>query len=650
MKLRLLAIFLFGAAGLTAQTPDDTLALDPARVQALTFRGSLEEQGRNITYIEARELRMLPVVQWDDILRFVPGMEVQARGGFGSQADLTLRGSTFQQVLVLVDGVRINDPLTGHFNGNIPVVPAEIDHLEVIKGPAALNYGPEAVGGVVHVITRSYAGKAHGPGTQISGNISAGEWNYLGMQLHTSATSNNLRHVLGASFMHNSSTGQLLSGDSLRSDFDNSITALSYSGRPSRKVQLHTRLSGSLYDFNARFFYTRSTADRSREYVRRVMLQQSIRISHNQRRYTELNAAAQRTTDSFLFNPAFVGNFHTLWLGQLQGRHIVNSKYDKWNWHSGFQYFLRDISSTDRGVHQEHEAALWTQLYWKSATLPLKANGGLRLTRDALGLVHLTPQLNTVYKASPSLSLRGGFSRSFRNPDFTERYVSTGLPGVLSAGRNLGNPNLRPEFAMNYEVGADFRFGKNLQISSTLFLRESENLIDFLYVQGRLIPASPKIDTGRFYFFAQNLTPLSTRGAELDIRWSGRISEDLSGFLMAGITALQFRSADGNQGISKYVASNAGFLANAQLGIRYRKFNLGWNGLYKSRSSEQAQAINKELVREYLVMNAQAEWEYPDFPLRFRLQCQNLGNVRYSDIMGAELPRRWWIMGLHFRF
>jgi iron complex outermembrane receptor protein len=648
-KSSLLILAMHGVVAV-AQSPTDTVALDPTKVQALTFRGSLEEQGRNITYIEARELRMLPVVQWDDILRFVPGMEVQARGGFGSQADITLRGSTFQQVLVLVDGMRINDPLTGHFNGNIPVVPCEIDHLEVIKGPAALNYGPEAVGGVIHVITRAYAGKAHLPGTQISGSLTGGEWNYLGMQLHTSATSENMRHVLGASFMHNSSTGQLLSGDSLRGDFDNSMTALSYSGRPSRKIHLHTRLSGSLYDFNARFFYTRSTADRSREYVRRVMLQQSIRINHSQRHYTELNAAAQRTTDSFLFNPAFVGNFHTLWLGQLQGRHIVNAEDGRWNWHSGFQYFLRDISSTDRGIHQEQEAALWTQAYWKPESLPLKGNGGLRLTRDALGLIHLTPQLNAVCRASPVLSLRSGFSRSFRNPDFTERYVSTGLPGLLGAGRNLGNPNLRPEFALNYEVGADLRAGKSWRFSSTLFLRESENLIDFLYIQGRFIPPSPKIDTGRFYFYAQNLTPLNTRGAELDIRWNGSISQDLSGFFMAGLTALQFRSADGNQGISKYVASNAGFLANAQLGLRYRKFNLGWNGLYKSRSSEQAQAINKELVPEYFVMNALAEWEYPEFPLRFRLQCQNLSNVRYSDIMGAELPRRWWMIGLHFRF
>jgi hypothetical protein len=77
---------------------------------------------------------------------------------------------------------------------------------------------------------------------------------------------------------------------------------------------------------------------------------------------------------------------------------------------------------------------------------------------------------------------------------------------------------------------------------------------------------------------------------------------------------------------------------------------LGWNGLYKERSSETAQAINKELVSNYLLMNALAEWEYPDLPLRFRLQCQNMGNVRYSDIMGAEMPRRWWMIGLHFKF
>src|ERR1044071_3542229 len=101
----------------------------------------------------------LPVHSLDELLRYLPGIEVQMRGPMGSQADIVLRGGTFQQVLVILDGLRLNDPNTGHFNSYIPIAPAEIDRIEILKGASYAIYGSEAVGGVISIFSKTFAAK-----------------------------------------------------------------------------------------------------------------------------------------------------------------------------------------------------------------------------------------------------------------------------------------------------------------------------------------------------------------------------------------------------------------------------------------------------------------------------------------------------------
>jgi vitamin B12 transporter len=623
----------------------DTLDMQAARVTTHSFHSGADDQGRNIFVISGREIARLPAIQWDDILKYLPGLEVQSRGGFGSQGDISMRGGTFQQVLILVDGVRINDPLTGHFNANIPVVPGEVDRIEVIKGAAAMNFGPEAVGGVIHIITKAYSRNYPKTG-RVEGHLTGGEWQYRATQLHSSNTFGEGRHYVSASFFTQRSPGQLLSGDSLRGHFGNSLMSVAYGGKMGNKVSMAARLSGSMYDFNARFFYTRSTFDLSQEWVRRVNAHYNIRVRHNDKHSTEFNVAAQRSTDSFLFNPAFVGNFHTIWLWQGLAEHRWHLSEDL-RLHGGIQYFGRDLKSNDRGNHQEHEKSAYLLAYWMPGAF--RINGGLRYTLDALNRAHLTPQFNAVWKRGVT-HLRTGISRSFRNPDFTERYISTGLPGVLLAGRNLGNPGLNPEFAWNYEIGADRQFSRSLTLRSTVFHRRSSNLIDYMLTPGSAIPPNPKIDSSRTYFYAANLTALNTTGWEADLQFNHKFTEHLAVRGHAGLMRLWFTGLGGTAGVSKYVASNAGWLVNSGLQITYKKFLLGLNGIYKNRVSETVPLINKELAPQYLVMNGLAEWELPSLPLRFRLQGLNLGNVRYSDILGAELPRRWWMFSVMFAF
>ena len=135
------------------------IELDPVTITASMNPLQASRTGRNIMVIKGEHFSSLPVRSIDELLRYVPGVEVQLRGPMGAQSDIVMRGGTFQQVLVILDGMRLNDPNTGHFNSYIPIAPAEIDRIEILKGASSAIYGSEAVGGVIHIITRSFASK-----------------------------------------------------------------------------------------------------------------------------------------------------------------------------------------------------------------------------------------------------------------------------------------------------------------------------------------------------------------------------------------------------------------------------------------------------------------------------------------------------------
>ena len=129
-----------------ANAQENIIELEPAVITANLDLQKQKETGRNIFVIKGEAFSRLPVHSLDELLRYLPGIEVQQRGPQGSQSDIVIRGGTFQQVLVIIDGVKLNDPLTGHFTSYIPIHPAEIDRIEILKGAASAIYGSDAAG------------------------------------------------------------------------------------------------------------------------------------------------------------------------------------------------------------------------------------------------------------------------------------------------------------------------------------------------------------------------------------------------------------------------------------------------------------------------------------------------------------------------
>ncbi|MFL5811203.1 MAG: TonB-dependent receptor, partial [Flavisolibacter sp.] len=198
------AICLLSAQALLAQEKESDL--DPVTITTSLVTEKISQTGRNVFVIKGEKFAELPVHSIDELLRYLPGVEMQARGPMGSQSDIVIRGGTFQQVLVILDGLRLNDPNTGHFSSYIPISPAEIDRIEILKGASSAVYGSEAVGGVIHIITKTFASKNGVAKSDVLAQLTAGEYDLF--SLNAGGYYNNGKTVLSAGILSNNTTGQ----------------------------------------------------------------------------------------------------------------------------------------------------------------------------------------------------------------------------------------------------------------------------------------------------------------------------------------------------------------------------------------------------------------------------------------------------------
>ncbi|MGB0177202.1 MAG: TonB-dependent receptor plug domain-containing protein, partial [Owenweeksia sp.] len=151
MKKTILGICLLGSS----LTYGQSRLLDTALVSASRLNTSLQSSNRNVQVIEGDEIANAPANTVAELLDFVVGVDARQRGMFGTQTDLSVRGGTFEQVLVLINGVRLNDPQTGHHLMNLPVQKSDIERIEVLLGGGSYIFGGNAFSGAINIITKN---------------------------------------------------------------------------------------------------------------------------------------------------------------------------------------------------------------------------------------------------------------------------------------------------------------------------------------------------------------------------------------------------------------------------------------------------------------------------------------------------------------
>lgn len=620
-------IVLFFASPVLAQ--NSNIELDSVTITATRTAQNQKETGRNIAVIKGEQFNKLPVHSLDELLRYLPGIEVQQRGPQGSSSDIVIRGGTFQQVLVIIDGVKLNDPLTGHFNSFIPIHPAEIKRIEILKGAASAIWGSEAVGGVVNIVTNTFSENNTKTGNTAKGKVTVGEYGLLNADAYFNVTKN--KSTFSGGVLSNNAKGQPLRGTD--GFFHLTTINLAYSQQLPKDWALHFRSAGDFRKFNAQNFYTTFASDTANEKVNSWW--NHVNLEKKTAKGTlNFDAAYKQLRDQFWFTPSALPNDNKTNIFTTQLYYTARLKKQS-SYTTGVLLSRKQIKSNDRGNHSLlHGAAYGILRHTLAHNVYL--NESLRLDWDENYGAILVPQVNFAWTPS-KFTFRASGGRSFRDADFTERYNNYNK-ALVTSGR-IGNPDLKPEHSWNAEAGVDFSFSQLLKISTTIFYRDHTNLIDYANTPYNEMPRKDNLSPTGTYALAKNIEKIKTTGLELDIVYSKKMNENSSLFINSGFTWLHSKNND--QVPSFYISSHAKYLLNFSALYSFHSFAISVTGLYKKRDEQKSAAINAEITPSYFVFNIKTSYKLPGKYGKLFLQADNLFDKKYSDLLGAIMPGRW---------
>lgn len=519
----LLAIFV--PYGALAQT--DSLRLDTVHVTATRIGSSLQRAGRQVQVLDVRLLQTAPAPELSALLRTHTVVDVRQRGPFDSQTDLSLRGGTFDQALVLLDGIPLSDPQTGHHAMNLPVVPEDLQRVEVLYGGAARTYGAGAFSGAINLISRE-ARNTSGR-LQLEGG-SFGSWRARVAQ-DVAWKQGGLR----ISAQHLRSDGHVRN-----SDMDLSAGHLSLVQRIKR-VRLQAQLGVSHKRFGAQNFYSSLYPDQQemttmalgavelrndrspwpwsvRAYHRHHHdLFQLFRESDGYYRFTN-GFFVRGEADTARFTPTFFYTFHNRHSSRVSGAELsVRRRWKAGTTALGVHGRAEGIQSNVLGEPLQEpvtRGALRDPFTRATDRHNLAVHLDHRWERDGFGidagvLLNINDRFEPEWAPGIDLHRRWkdgqvthiSLSRSFRLPTWTDLYYNR--------GGAQGSPTLLPEHADQVEVGHRIHRAR-WQAAASVWRRSSDDLIDWTRQ-----PGDPVVR-------ATNLTRVDMNGVELiaSMRWN----------------------------------------------------------------------------------------------------------------------------------
>lgn len=613
----------------------DVLSLDPLSITSSRINQKVSETGRSITVIEGKIIERLPVNSLDELLKYAASVEIQQRGPAGAQADIVVRGGTFQQVLVLMDGVKINDPITGHFSGYMPIVASQIERIEILRGPAAAAYGSEAVGAVINIISKTFA--THNKEKTLRGNagVATGEYGYLMAHAGVQKTNEKINYSVAAQTTN--ADGQLLRGNN-RGYFNNHLFSANAAIALNNKWKAMLQSSYDDRDFAAQNFYTTFASDTAVERVRTFWSHAKLKREVNNSS-DEIDIAYKNTNDVYQFNPVANANDNTSGLLTLQYIHSKKISASLF-YNAGIMAEQRSIKSNDRGNHSNQHIAAFGSATYKYNKLSF--NPGVRVVSDKNYGIEILPQANLLYRTG-KLGLRANAGRAIRSADFTERYNNYNRTRVT--GGSIGNPDLEAERSWSYEAGADL-YLKNWKISAAWFFRDQNNVIDYVATPYADMPRKENLVPNGSYALAKNIKAVSTRGLELELSYQQKINEHSQLYVNAAATFLKSSSTDAVP--SFYIVSHARTLLQQSVVYNFKKLNVAVTSIYKERNRAQAPGINAFVSPNYWLINVKTAYQINRFNVF--VAVNNVGNIRYSDLLGSKMPQSWTTVGVNLYF
>ena len=604
------------------------------------------QAARIVCVLTRQEIEQAAAQSVNDLLKLVTGVDVRQRGGFGIQTDISIDGGTFDQVTLLLNGIDIGNPQTGHLSADFPVSICDIERIEVLEGAASRVYGGQSFGGAINIVTR------HDREQSIE---LAGRGGSFGTAEGEARLSLALKHFSNRI----SGGGGRSDGGTLNSGWQKG--QLYYQGDyEDDALHLDWQFGFSKKSYGANTFYSANYPD---QYERNQRLMTSISAETKHRFHFTPQVFWNRSWDNFelIHDSSFGENFHRTDVYGLKAGGHFNWKLGK----TSASAYLRheNILSSNIGTNAPPKGGRGVYLFSDDRTtlsFSLEHNILLQHWTVSAGLMasmtssidhrfRFYPGIDIAYRPSSNWKVLFSYNKGFRLPTFTELYYKSPT--------HEGNRDLKPEHNHSFSIGAEYgmmsKYNSSSQssgVGGTLFTLRSS----FFYHRGtQMIDWVMYAPDDIYHTAAFNLD-------NVGVQVQGKIF--LSEFFgcdtwvrsfSAGYTFIHQNKHDADGVVKSNVAMEYlrhKFVANLSHRI-VGHLSMSWDFRWQDRVGSYLSGGELIPYHPYAMLDAKILWSNPFSHIsELYLQATNITNHHYYDLGSVPQPGIWVMAGAKFNF
>ncbi|MDR0825189.1 MAG: TonB-dependent receptor [Prevotella sp.] len=603
--------------------------LEEVMVTASRVETPINQTAKLVTIITKEQIEQAPVQSIQDLLVYAANIDVIQRGGHGVQADISIRGGTFDQNAVLLNGVNLSNAHTGHYSFDIPINLSDIERIEIIHGSSALIYGAGAFSGGINIITKKNTDyKAYA-------SVEAGMHKLRGMEARGVAETGIAVNSLSVGY--NSSAGYVANSDY---DLYNVLWQTRFRLKNDSKIDLQLGYNDKAYGANT--FYS---AKFPNQYERTSTYMGSLKGEFGSKLKVIPIIYWDRHHDRFdlVKDTDYGRNFHR---NDTYGANLIFMyKWKLGTTSLGGEVRKEDIMSTVLGKPMAEPHRRY-KMYDDRANISAALEHTLSLDKVVLSaglLMNHTTLLSGQYKFYPSLSISyrpvdkfsisSSWSKSTRMPTFTDLYYTTET--------HNGNSGLKPEKSESLDL--NFKYNNHsFSAYITGFLLWGRDMIDWVRVDNK--------------WASWNLTKINTRGLEMGVKF--RLHEVLPALGERSFLSLDYaRMHQSNNTLDLVSLYSLNYLRDkftAQFHHQlYKGFSAGWYFRYQKRMGiyEKYESPEKAYNARYpafSTLDLKLNYKYKD--VVFNLSMNNLYDTHYFDKGNIPQAGFWLMGGINYTF
>lgn len=580
----------------------ETYVLVGTSIQEKRLNGNY---GRDVQVITKKDIQSLPVRSVNELLGYVSGLDIRERGPFGAQADLSMMGAGFEQCLILINGVPMRDPQTGHHMLNLPVDLSQIERIEVMNGTAGRIYGSNALAGAINIII-----SAPKSGTSFVETFNATASSQEGF------VANGIQAMAAfgkGKSQHSISLGQFKT-NGYRYNSANDQQRISYLGHYQLKRNNTVDVMAGYFknNFGANAFYAYPYDKDAFEEVNTSFVSAKANIIDQKNIWTfKPIVYARFNKDHYVFikdNPSYYENTHNSAAAGLELHATRANKFGQFG--LGAEARTEMIRSTNLGDHNRS----FYNIYGEERFMLGKFNTtlGVNAQYNSANGVSFFPGIETIRHFTNKSAIFANVGTGNRLPSYTELYYSD--------RSNTGNDSLLGEKARNVEMGFK-KFGK-LNFTASGFYRSVFNAINYTR-ESDLDKWTPS-----------NFTTVNFLGVNANLHW--QVGDNTS--LKLNYTYLDAQLGTENDVQSKYAL----YHARHRITFQYRQ------NITKTLSTNLTVRYTERFTgTNYTVFDFRGMWKLNE-NITMNFDVTNLLDRKYIDQGYIEMPGRWFRVGFRF--